>query len=228
MGRELPKTPDARARRAWPAVRALLLAVHVFAMVALSFPSAGMVGDVRRWRRPRTQREIGLWSRRLTAWGFPITHDELDRRLWAFAQRYLAVREAVAKPFRPYVAVTGAVQSWGMFRSPQRHPGELSVEIDEGEGYRLIHLSRSDDHSWRSLQLSHNRFRKQLGRFARDGVLFDQIGGWIAQQALADHPGAQRVRVRYSRFDAPPPEGPRREIPREVARELVVARQEKR
>ncbi len=218
------RTPDDAARRAWPQLRAVLVALHVVAVVVLSFPSAGRIADRGRWKSERNQREIGLWAKRLTGLGWSVTHAELDSQLWAAATRYLAVREGMARPLAPYVAIAGTGQVWGLFRAPQRRPGELRIEIDEGSGFRAIHVSRSSEHDWRWWQLGHNRFRKQLGRIAGDSRLFDQLARWLGDRAFEDFPRARSVRILYDRFEALAPDADRSPPPRRTQRRLLFHR----
>jgi hypothetical protein len=178
---------------------------HVLAVVVLSFPSSYKIADRNRWTSPRTQREIGLWSERLRDLGFETTHEELDARLWSLAQSYVAARETIAAPFSPYARYFGAAQGWGMFRSPEREPGTLAVEIREGSGWRRVHQSRSAEHAWLEDRLEQNRMRKLVGRSVADGVLFRDLARWLAGQLARDFPEAKTGRVLLLRAPSPTP-----------------------
>jgi len=186
----------------WPHVRAALLLVHVAAIMLLALPSTARLRDRARWKDQRTQREITLWADRLQQWGFDTDPQRLEATLWETAQSYVSTRESLSRPLQPYVAVAGVGQPWGMFRSPQRRPGELHVEIDEGEGFRTIYVSRSREHAYLAEVFDHNRFRKLAGRSVRRKRLFDHIAVWVTGRAWQDFPRARRVRVTMMRFDS--------------------------
>jgi len=190
----------------WPQLRAALVLLHVVAMLLLALPSTGRMKDRGRWKGQRTQRELALWSERLRSWGIDTDAPRLEARLWGMAQRYVAFRESVGRPLEPYVAVAGVVQPWGMFRSPQRRPGELQIEVDDGDGYRIVYLSRSVEHGYLADQLDHNRFRKLIGRAVRRRPLFDALADFAIARASTDFPQARRIRVTMQRFDSLPPE----------------------
>ncbi len=210
----------------WPQVRAALLLVHVVAVVLLALPSPHRMKDRARWQGQRTQREIALWAERLQGWGVDTDPKRLEAGLWDAAQQYVGLRETIAEPLSPYVAVAGVVQPWGMFRSPQRRPGELQVEVDDGHGYRLVYVSRSPEHRYLAEQLDHNRFRKIIGRAVRQRPLFDAIAGFVVERAAADFPHARRVRVTMMRFDSLPPE--RRAAGEEAPRQVHFRREWRR
>jgi hypothetical protein len=206
----------------WPALRACLIALHVMSMLVLSFPSSYRLADRRRWDDQRTQREFDLWSQRLTSLGIALSRDEIDRSLWRWAQRYLAVREALAWPFERYAQTTGTLQTWGMFRAPQRRPGKLRVELHEGDAWRVVYESRSSQHRYLGGVLDHNRVRKQVARTTSDEALFHDFARFIARRADRDFPAADGVRVTFLRFDSLGPEATRRGDPVVEVVERVV------
>jgi hypothetical protein len=194
-----------RLRGAWPSVRAGLILLHVIAVVALSFPSAAKMGDPKRWRDPRTQAQLALWGDRLRDFGWDISDQELEARLWTAAQSYLGARGAIVAPFEPYGRVVP--QFWGMFKAPASSPSYIAIDVDEGgPDWRTVHESRSPEHDYLAETLDHNRFRKQIGRVGSRPELFADVSRWLATRAFADFPAARRVRVRVVRRESPTPE----------------------
>jgi hypothetical protein len=200
-------------RVGWPSIRAALLLFHVIAVLVLSFPSAYRLADRSRWKDQRTRRELALWAERLSGWGIDTDVERLDARLWSLAQGYLGVRETIAAPFQPYRDIGCVTQTWGMFRSPQRRPGELWVSLREGGSFRTVHVSRSDEHDYLAIELEHNRMRKLVARALTDGALFGQIAHFIARRAAHDFPDASDVIVELRRFESQPPEARRKAAP---------------
>lgn len=193
-------------RRCWLHTRAALIALHLAAILLLSLPGEGLLGNPQRWSSPTTAKEMATWADTLTRWGTPTTGPELTRQLQGFSERYLAVRRKVLWPFLRYESATGATQSWGMFASPRRVPTETVVEIREHGQWRTLFVPRSGEYNYRAAELEHNRVRKLFGRFGRSPQLFDAVARWIAVQALRDHPEADHVRVTLYEFDTLPPE----------------------
>jgi hypothetical protein len=224
---------DAAGKR-WRRLRAVAVALHVVAVLVLSMPSSLKLGDRRRWDRPRTQREFALWAKRLSTLGLPLTTAELDARLWRWAQGYLAVRERIAAPLHPYAYYCGVSQGWGMYKSPQREPHRLRVEVRDEDGWRVVHEGRSDAHDYRREQFDQHRMRKLVGRLISRPQVFDDMAGWIARQVARDFPRASHARVRGVRFRALPParrragERPATRVAREAIIELQPLRGDER
>src|SRR5262245_20837049 len=116
-----PLIPERWVRR-WPAIRAVLVAYHVLALVVLSFPSPPSGMQRGQWENPTVQNEFKMWAERLSSVGWQMSTQELDSMLWELSKRYVAGREKVSAPFDVYVTYSGARQSWRMFVAPQRYP----------------------------------------------------------------------------------------------------------
>jgi hypothetical protein len=192
---------------AWPHVRAGLVALHVLSLVVLSLPGQGAVHDPRRWQTENARADLRQMAARLTAWGWSIDEHGLERALWSTGDAYLRVQRPVAAPFEVYAELTGSRQGWSMFASPQRHPAELHVDLEQDGAWQPLYRPHSDAHAWNRKQLEHNRFRKFLGRFARGfhPRHYDQAARWLATKAAREHPEASRVRVRLWRYATLPP-----------------------
>ena len=192
---------------AWPHVRATLIALHVLSLVVLSLPDPGAVHNRARWKTANARSDLRQWAARFSSWGFETDERRLERDLWNLGTAYLTIQRPVAAPFVWYARLSGCRQAWRMFASPQRHPAELHVELEQGGTWRTIYRPHSDEHAWNRDQFEHNRFRKFLGRFARGFIPRDyhETTRWVATKAAAEHPEATRVRIRLYRYDTLPP-----------------------
>jgi hypothetical protein len=102
----------------------------------------------------------------------------------------------------------GFGQSWRMFSNPQTTPSQLWIELDSGNGFTPIYVSRSSEHVWRHSFFEHHRIRKLLGRIGRGGKdsAYEALADWIAKRAFGDYPQAKRVRVRSYTWTTPAPD----------------------
>ncbi|MCA9707358.1 MAG: hypothetical protein KDK70_16005 [Myxococcales bacterium] len=192
---------------AWPHVRAVLVGLHVASLVVLSLPTEGAVHARHRWQTANARSDLRQWAERLSRWGWTTDEHQLERTLWDAGTAYLRIQEPLAAPFEWYARVSGSRQAWHMFASPQRHPAELHVDVEQDGRWRPIYRPHSDEHAWNRSQFEHNRFRKFLGRFARGFIPrdYDQTARWVATQAAREHPQAARIRVQLYRYDTLPP-----------------------
>lgn len=191
-------------KRWWPHVRAALLALHIVAILLLSFPGSSKLGDKRRWKERRTQTQLALWAERLRGWGMEMSNEEFEAELWDLAQTYLRVRGVVTAPFEPYANF--APQGWGMFKAPPKEPTAFRIAVQADGRWLIVHDSRERDLAYLAHMLGNNRFRKQLGRTARDPVLFEQLATWLARRTFDDHPDISVVRISIERTSSLPPE----------------------
>lgn len=196
---------------AWPHIRAALVAFHVASLVILSLPSAGAIGDERRWNTANARADLDQLAQRLRGWGFDTNADRVRADLWNLSRGYLQVQKPLAAPFAAYAKATGSRQGWSMFASPQRHPAELHVDIERDGTWVPVYRPHSDEHDWNRAQFEHNRFRKFLGRFARGFIRRDyrEAARWVATKAAREHPDATRVRVQLYRYRSLPPDAVR-------------------
>jgi hypothetical protein len=132
-----------------------------------------------------------------------VTSDELEAQAWTVAQAYLKCQMPLYAVAQPLVSQFGLGQGWGMFSNPETHPARLHVELDRGQGFETLYVSRSDEYAWRRREFDHNRMRKLVGRVFRDQspALYKELVSWVATQVQRDFPDAERVRVRRYRFN---------------------------
>lgn len=201
------RIPDRWIQR-WPAVRAVLVAYHVLAVILVAFPSPP--GNLSRgaWDNPTIQNEFRLFAERLRAVGVHKTPKELDADLYALAKKYLSVRDKVTAPFAPYATYAGVRQSWRMFVGPQRYPVRIEVNIRDKPGgeWRKVYESRAPEDAWLHATFEKYRMRRVVYATAWDNPRqFKQLCDWIAARAARDFPQAVEVMIRHLRYRTPTP-----------------------
>jgi hypothetical protein len=162
----------------------------------------------RGWQTRNVQAEFRDWSQRLTHWGWEISPDELETRLWKGSSAFGTVRDRVAWPFARYADATGARQGWQMFATPQEYPAELHLDVRVDGTWHALVRPRDPRSTWRRRQREHNRMRKLLGRFARTFYpeRYEAFARWLATEAANDFPQASQVRARLWRYRSLRPE----------------------
>lgn len=203
-----PPSPPARAawlRAHWPALRGVLVALHVVAVVVLSFPSGGQISDARRWNSANTRVEMQRWSALLNGWGIHTTPEQLTARLQSWAHTYVQARRHIAAPLDRYAEISGVRQGWSMFASPQKVPAELHVDVREGATWRPLVRPWDRTLDWRLQARDHHRVRKILGRLARSfrRDRYEGLARWLAAAAAHDFPEVLEVRVAVWRSRSP-------------------------
>lgn len=200
-----------RLAGAWPHLRALLIAFHVLAVVALAFPQPHRLLDRRGWESANTRHDLARWAARLRALGLDMSDEGFARRLRALAEGYAGVHAALVAPFAPYARWTGTIQGWAMFSSAQKHPAELHVDILVNGAWQPVYRPHSDEHDFWGARFRHNRMRKQLGRFARTlhQASYNGLARHVAIAAARAFPDAREIRVRLYRYAALAPEAVR-------------------
>lgn len=194
------KTPEPEPEPAtrWERVRAVLIALHVLAVIVLALPSGAEFTNKRNWTNKNMRADLAAWANR-----FGTTPTELEATIKSYAKYYVVAHRWMIRPVLPYKRYLGVRQGWSMFSSPQRHPGEYRVEIQRGDSKEWIPIyrSRSEEYNWRAKQFDHDRLRKYVGRFGRGFVRknYNALGRWVATNAARDFPDAVRVRVRVYR-----------------------------
>lgn|GEM_PF-976811 len=106
----------------WLRLRALLIALHLVAVVAVACPAPVRSMPASSWKRAAVQEELQGWSQRLATIG--VTRSSADIQAWSMEvqTRWLAVRRELVWPFQKYLRAVGAAQGWYMFTGPDREP----------------------------------------------------------------------------------------------------------
>lgn len=198
----LPNTLQAALQRLWPHLRAVLIALHIFAVTALAFPAPQGGMNKRAWSNPTVQAEFSAWADRLTAAGRPTSTEELEEWLWTFAVGYMQRRRAILDPMMPYYNHCGTYQSWRMFIAPHRNPARLHIDIQRDGQWEPVYIARDPNVNWMADVLDNERFRAALFRYAwpQYSRTYRQFGQWTAGLLFAEYPEAEAVRLQWYRF----------------------------
>lgn len=209
----MEEAPQHRGRsRVWPHLRAALVALHVLAVAVLAAPAP--VGAMNResWKEETVQDEIEVWAGR-----FGMSPEDFEDWAWSAASRFMAVRDAVVKPFKPYCKYTGTSQSWRMFVAPHRYPARLHIDVQIGREWQTVYVRGDREHAWKRPQLDHNRMRAQIFRLSWPGYgrTYSHFTVWLAREAARDFPDARGIRVRFFRYRTRSPAEVRAGVPEE-------------
>jgi hypothetical protein len=184
-------SPRAHARAA---VIAVALVAH--GVYALPLPEAISSKEIRR---PGAQADLAFWQGALGRVGVEVTTQQLGSYAIDASRRLAALHHALKAPFAPVFDLVGANQSWALFASATTRPERLVVEIQPAGSTEWTPLLRRLDPccTWREAQLEYRRIRGvwdgQDPDADRPG--YKGLAKWIARQAFAEHPEAERVRV---------------------------------
>ena len=213
--------------RAWPQIRAVLVALHVLAIVLMATPSPAVGLRRSLWKDPTVQQEFQAWNERLHAIGVSWTEPEMEDHLWSFASGWEKYRSALLIPFAPYGRYLGTSQSWRMFVAPHRYPTRLAVDLEEDGAWRVIFQERSELYTWRRTLFDHDRMRSVIFRLGWPQYRkpWESFSRWIARMAAQDFPQATRVRTRMFKYRTLSPQEVRagKEPTGEDTQEIVTA-----
>jgi hypothetical protein len=187
-------------------VRAVLVLLHLLAIVVLALPNVRAGLDKSSWADPTVQDEFRAWAER-----FDVEPKELEASAWRLATAWDRLHQMLLTPFAPYRDVLGVRQPWVMFVAPQTHPARIEIGIFERGAWRTIYRERSPHEEWRRSLFDQDRMRSALFRFAWDkyGASYREFTEWAAREAFAEFPDADAVRVRMFRYRTPGPDEPR-------------------
>ena len=215
----------------WPGVRAVLIALHLLAVVAVACPAPVRGMNAEAWKRPAVQEELQAWARRATALGHPTTAKEVQDLSWGVQERWLSLRKKVVWPFQAWLKAVNAPQGWYMFTGPDRDPqrfvlsftttssatDELVFELGRPPARPdLIHPDFLDDH----------RVRRALfqSSWSRNDNTFRLVCAAFGRKLRARRPDIEDVRCRLVARRVEHPYRPREERPDRVVRELILHR----
>jgi hypothetical protein len=180
----------------WPKVRAVLVALHVLAVLAVACPAPVKGSDSKSWRRAGVRAELSAWSRRLHLVGIDVG----ERELAEFGQRVSAswssARNTAVAPALAWLKAIGATQGWYMFTAPDRAPQRFTFAVTTGSGKNVVeHLvfdigrSVDDDTLFDPRFLGEHRVRRAFFQSAwSDRPVFREMCSWLAREAAAQRP----------------------------------------
>jgi hypothetical protein len=176
---------------------------HVLAVSLGSLPGGVPSGD--DGNRAETER----WAALLNAWHVEVSTDDLEARVRQVGQTSVQVRDYLIAPFQPYYKYCGVTQGWPMFSNSGTHAQRLFIEIEVDESWRTLYAQSKPEFAWRRHQFNHEHFRSAVYYALNDKAHAKSqrlLAAWIARQAAADFPRADRLRLRLEEFAIASPE----------------------
>lgn len=187
----------------WPKVRAVLIALHVLAVLAVACPAPVKGSDAKNWRRPGVRAELAAWRKRLHSVGVDVT----ERELATFGQRtstsWSGARNTAAAPAIAYLKAIGATQGWYMFTAPDRAPQRFTFSVTTGAvtpatgggkdvvEHPVFDFGRGvfDDALVDPAFLGEHRVRRAFFQTAwSERPVFREVCSWLAREAAAKRP----------------------------------------
>lgn len=115
-------------------MRALLVLLHVIAVVVVACPAPVKGGDTKSWRRPGVRAELRSWSTRLGSLGVAVSEADLARFGQQVSTSWSGARNVVVAPFQKWLRAVGATQGWYMFTAPDRAPQRFTFTLHTAAG----------------------------------------------------------------------------------------------
>lgn len=206
---EAPPSPPRRLLGTlWPHLRMLFILFHVTAVSIAALPSTGSAMKRSAWEDPTVQAEFAAWAPRL---GLSVS--ALSDHLWDVAKGWNRAQNALTAPFRPYLRLTHATQSWQMFVAPHTFPTRLQIRerrapASAGEGaWETLYEEQSETARWHVEALRVERLRATIFRWGWSSYASAFRSGChaLAQVRFAEDPTVTGFRCRFSKARTPSP-----------------------
>jgi len=196
-------------------VRAALIAIALLAHGVYALPLPRAVTDTmlhEDWR----QRDILRWQGWLASAGISLSVPQLEGIVVRGSAVSGGLHKTLKRPLKPLFTLTQSDQAWGLFAAATRKPERVVVEVRRGgpsTPWEPV-LRRLDPCcTWREDQFRYRRIRGVWdGNKDRAKAAYDPFVDWVARNAFADFPDAERVRVHLEQsrsvypWDEPDPE----------------------
>ena len=197
-GEEGARAHQTAFQRAWPQLRAALIAGHLLVITLAALPHVGRAALSKAAREsPAARAEINVWTQRIASWGVEVAPEQLEQTSLRVLESWLELRAAVNAPFRPYVWGVGVEQPWLLFPGADRHPAFMHVEIEREGQWQPLQTMYPLATSWRAALLHHPRVHGVVYTSSspvhRGRTL--ELGRWFARQAAQEFPDATRLRI---------------------------------
>jgi hypothetical protein len=216
-----------RIANAWPALRALAIAVVLVLQLASAIPTDPLrAGGMSK---PEGVRIVAWLQGALAAVGVDRSPAELTAGLIHASESVVALRNATFAPLGPWFHYTQTGQQWPLFINPNRECFRLLVEARKPARRRkqrdwvLLYRASDVDRAQLSSTLRYRRMRGIYNPSAKRGPKAEYVGlaNWLAEDLLARHSKYAAVRVSMERLAIGSPGSE----PRRLGVEHVVVRQ---
>jgi hypothetical protein len=181
----------------WAMVRAVLIALHVLAVLAVACPAPVKGSDAKNWRRPGVRAELAAWKKRLYMVGIDVTEPELADFGQRVSTQWSSARNTAAAPAIAYLKGIGATQGWYMFTAPDRAPQRFTFAVTTAgvDGNDVEHpvfdFGRGvfDDALVDAAFLGEHRVRRAFFQAVwSDRPVFREVCSWFARESAARRP----------------------------------------
>ena len=185
---------------------AAFIACHLVAITVLAIPAPLVAED--KVDDPKVQAWFDRTTDTLHRWGVPASRETVEEVGVQLGRAWLDARGAVGWPASRYATWTGAKQSWRMFGTVPDKSAYLRIEVDRGEGWELLHVSRSEEHAWRKELFDNERTRTFVNQFAwkRNRGAWKRCERWLEVAIAEDDPDVDRFRMSMVPVHFPDPE----------------------
>lgn len=191
----------------WPHIRALLIGLHLIAIILKAIPAPEGAMNRSDWKNPTVQAEFADFTQRLQGIGIDVSPKELEEELWSLSRQYMRVRKSVLKPFKLYYRYAGADQNWRLFVAPHMYPSKFNVEVLIDEEWRTVYAPFTAEARWQAHLIENSRFRPSIFRYSwpRYKKHYHVFAQYLADHAKNDFPEATRLRTRWWNARSPSP-----------------------
>jgi hypothetical protein len=216
----------------WPAIRLVLLLLHLGAVVAVACPAPLKTASKRQWEKPSVKAEIRGWNQRLKSVGVDITEKELTDFAFDASNRWSSARNAAVKPFSTYLKTIGAPQGWYMFTAPDRLPQRFQLEMvhEDGTSERVFTLGKEGGHPGLvdPSFLGEHRVRRALFQTAwsERPSMYKDVCAWFEHRLELQVPDLKEVSCSQIQFQVEHPWKTDKKDPEKSMRTVRVVRKE--
>ena len=177
----------------WPKVRAVLVSLHVLAVLAVACPAPVKGSDAKNWRRAGVRAELAAWRKRLHAVGVDVTEPDLAEFGQRVSTSWSSARNTAAAPAIAWLKAIGATQGWYMFTAPDRAPQRFTFAVTTGTGAAVVEhpvfdFGRGvfDESLVDPAFLGEHRVRRAFFQTGwSDRPVFREVCSWLAREAAA-------------------------------------------
>lgn len=191
--------------RPWDHVRALLIAVHVVAVVGMSLPAPPKMNE-RLLANGDVAKGLAVWTGALARVGVA---PETTRALVLVGGGALArTEDRMEAIFSPYRRWAGVDQSWRMFSGSPARGSRVELWLEEDGAWRRIYAPLDPEARWRAGLWEDGRVRGALQALSQEKFerWWAALAKSAARRAARDFPHADTLRLQRVPLRYPTPE----------------------
>ena len=181
-------------KRAWPHLRAAIVAVHCVAIALSALPNPAEGLNRKNWADPTVQAEFDRYA----GW-LGMESMALQDQAYAIAKVAAKSRAAIVEPFDPYLRVLGIRQNWRMFVAPHRWPTRIEIAGSvDGQTWEPVYFEADPTLRWNADAFDTEPYTGMLFRWGWTSYAKDYDRGCkgLARLLAADRPDFTKVRCR--------------------------------